>query len=216
MVSIIIRNRNEEKYIGFAIQSVYDFLGYNVEIILIDNESTDNSIRIVNTFEYLNIKKINIGKNNYSPGRALNLGIKECSNDYILILSAHCQITKLDFSNVKEQLDMPGVMAVWGKQIPIWNGKKINRRYMWSNFKETSSTNYFCKYENRYFLHNAFAFYKKIDLIENPFDEHYAGKEERYWANNMIEKKNGNIIYNSDIQCNHFYTLAGATWKGIG
>ena len=60
MVSIIIRCRNEERYIGYAIQSVYDFLGYGVEIILVDNESTDNSIRVANTFDWMNIKKIQI------------------------------------------------------------------------------------------------------------------------------------------------------------
>ena len=145
MVSIIIRNRNEERYIGYAIQSAYDFLGYDVEIVVVDNESTDNSIRIVNKFEYLNIKKVTIPKNNYSPGRSLNMGIKQCSHEYILVLSAHCQITKLDFNSIKNQLDM-GAVAVWGKQIPIWHGKKINRRYMWSNFKDKPMTNYFCKY----------------------------------------------------------------------
>ena len=70
--SVILRNRNEERYIGYCIQSLVDFLGDDVEIVLVDNESTDDSIRIVNTFDYLNIKKVNIIKNNYSPGRALN------------------------------------------------------------------------------------------------------------------------------------------------
>ena len=215
MVSVIIRCRNEERYIGYAIQSVYDYLGYDVEIIIVDNESTDNSIRVVNTFEYLDIKKININKNDYSPGRSLNLGVKECSNNYILILSAHCQITKLNFENIKNQLNDNNI-AVWGKQIPIWDGKKITRRYMWSNFKDESKINYFCDYENRYFLHNAFCFYKKKDLIKYPFDEYWAGKEDRYWANDMIKEKNNNIIYNHEIECNHFYTNEGATWKGIG
>ena len=215
MVSVVMRCRNEERYIGYALQSIHDFFGYDVEIIIIDNESTDNSIRVVNTFEYLDIKNISIGKNEYSPGKALNMGINKCKNDYILVLSSHCQITKLDFEEVKKQLDS-GKAAVWGKQIPIWDGKRITRRYMWSNFKDKSSVNYFCKHENRYFLHNAFSFYKKETLLKYPFDEHWASKEERYWANDMIENKNSNIVYNSDIECNHFYTDNGATWKGIG
>jgi len=215
MVSVIMRCRNEERYIGYAIQSVHDFLGYDVEIIIVNNDSTDNSMRVVNTFEYLNTRKLNVGKDDYSPGYSINLGVQNCSNDYILVLSSHCQISKLDFTVVKEQLDS-GASSVWGKQIPIWNGKKISRRYMWSNFKDTSSTNYFCKYENRYFLHNAFAFYKREDLIKYPFDEHLNGKEERYWADNMIKNNDSDIIYNSDIECLHFYTDNGATWKGIG
>ena len=63
--SVVIRNRNEEKYIGHCIQSVIDFLGDDVQIILVDNESTDNSIRIVNTFDYLNIEYLTISKNLY-------------------------------------------------------------------------------------------------------------------------------------------------------
>ena len=73
MVSVVVRCRNEERYIGYTIQSIYDYFGYDVEIIIVDNESTDNSIRVVNKFEYLNIKKVDIKKNDYTPGRALNL-----------------------------------------------------------------------------------------------------------------------------------------------
>ena len=60
MVSVIMRCRNEERYIGHAIQSVHDFLGYDVEIIIVNNDSTDNSMRVVNTFEYLNTRKLNV------------------------------------------------------------------------------------------------------------------------------------------------------------
>ena len=75
MVSVILRCRNEEKHIGFAIQSIYDFLGY-AEIIFVDNESTDDSVRVVNSFEFMNIKKVKLSKNDYTPGRAINLGLE--------------------------------------------------------------------------------------------------------------------------------------------
>ena len=60
--SVVIRNRNEERYIGHCIQSVVDFLGDDVQIIIVDNESTDESIRIVNTFDYLDINHIFLDK----------------------------------------------------------------------------------------------------------------------------------------------------------
>jgi glycosyltransferase involved in cell wall biosynthesis len=47
MVSVIIRNRNEEQHIGFAIQSALDHFT-NPEIIVVDNNSTDSSLEIVN------------------------------------------------------------------------------------------------------------------------------------------------------------------------
>ena len=57
--------------------------------------------------------------------------------------------------------------------------------------------------------------FKKEILVKNPFDEELAGKEDRYWANNWIAKKN-KILYQPAFEVNHFYTSEGHTWKGIG
>ena len=48
-VSVIIRNKNEQDFIGFAIQSVIDNFN-DPEIIVVDNDSTDDSLGIVNMF----------------------------------------------------------------------------------------------------------------------------------------------------------------------
>ena len=214
MVSVIVRTKNEEKHIGYCIQSITDFIG-KPEIIIVDNDSTDNTIPIINRFEYHNITKLHIGKDDYTPGRSLNMGIKECTEDYIIILSAHCEIVKFDFDLVREQLDKGRVASVWGKQFPIWYGKKITRRYMWSNFKDESQTNYWCELEDRYFFHNAFSMFKREHLVKYPFDEHYSSKEDRYWANEQIEK-GYNIFYDSQQEVKHHYTPGGATWMGTG
>ena len=214
MVSVVVRTKNEEKHIGYCIQSLTDFIG-KPEIVIVDNESTDNTIPIINRFEYHDIEKITIPKNDYTPGKSLNLGIKNCTEDYVMILSAHCEIIKFDFDQVKEQLDRNGVGAVWGKQTPIWDGKKISRRYMWSNFGDEPQTNYWCESEDRYFFHNAFSMFRTSYLKKYPFDEHYSGKEDRYWANKQIE--NGfEILYDSEQEVKHHYTPGGATWMGTG
>ena len=99
-ISVIIRNRNEERYIGYAIQSVLDTFD-KPEIIVVDNNSTDNSMGIVNTFDFEDIKTYSI--DSYTPGKSLNYGVTKCSNDYILVLSAHSQIINCDFGNIKSQ-----------------------------------------------------------------------------------------------------------------
>ena len=210
-ISVVVRSRNEEQHIGYCLQSITDFIG-KPEIILVDNQSTDNTIRIVNSFEYHNIKKMSISNNDYTPGRALNMGISEATGDYIIILSAHCQITSLDLKNVITKLNVESKAAVWGKQIQIMYGKKICRRYMWSNFQDQSKVNYWCDQEDRYFFHNAFSAFKTQHLKDNPFDEKLSGKEYRYWANEQIQ--NGNkILYDSTISVHHHYTPNGATWR---
>jgi len=208
-ISVIIRNRNEERYIGYAIQSVLDSFN-QPEIIVIDNDSTDESISIVKSFTFSDITIYNM--DSYTPGKSLNYGVTKCSNDYVLVLSAHSQI-KIVNDNIKKQLKNQCVVG--GRQIPIYKGKKITPRYVWSNFRESNYQNLFSDGENRYFLHNAFAFYKKQTLIDNPFDENLSSKEDRYWVNDMIREGNTSF-YDSTTICHHHYTDNGATWKGIG
>jgi len=48
-LSVIIRSKNEERWIGHTIQSVLDFFPGS-EIIIIDNNSTDETLKICNLF----------------------------------------------------------------------------------------------------------------------------------------------------------------------
>ena len=221
-ISVIIRVKNEEQWIGHAIQSILDNIK-SPEIIIIDNNSTDNSLNIINNFkqdEKLEIKKNNnytkikiFNIKNYSPGKSLNLGVKKASNNNILIISSHCVLINIDLK--KHILDLKKYVCVFGKQNPIWFGKKITKRYIWSHFTNKKIVNMFSKLENRYFLHNAVAFYQKKFLIKNPFNENLTGKEDRYWAELIIKKKKS-FLYDPSIEVNHHYTPNGNTWKGIG
>jgi rhamnosyltransferase len=211
-ISIIIRNRNEAEFIGFAIQSCLDHFD-KPEIIIVDNKSTDDSLEIANLFKDRTTIKI-ISIDDYTPGKSINMGVKQCSNDYILVLSAHAQITNMNFERVKLRLKNNNV-AVFGNQTPIYKGKKISKRYIWSHFSEEETLDMYSKIEQRYFLHNAFCFYEKTVLVNNPMPEQYPGKEDRYWAKDMIDNHQ-HYIYEPSISVNHFYTGNGATWKGIG
>ena len=123
-ISVIIRCRNEEEHIGLAIQSVIDHFK-NPEIIIIDNQSTDESMKVVSLFDRHDITKYSLN-GNYTPGKALNFGVKKANNDIILILSAHSQITTLDIEML-DQWFRQGHVAVFGNQTPIYKGKKYQK-----------------------------------------------------------------------------------------
>lgn len=212
-LTVVIRNRNEEEYIGFAIQSVMDHYP-GAEIIIMDNESTDDSIQVATLFNRADITIHTVNKLEYSPGRSLNRAAKLASNKTLLILSAHAQIIKSKPLN-EIQNYLKEYPAVFGMQTPIYRGKKITKRYVWSHFITRDKVNMYSKIEERYFLHNAFCFYDRDYLIANPFDESLAGKEDRYWANDMVTRGD-NYLYTSKLQANHYWTKNGATWKGIG
>jgi len=219
-ISIIIRCRNEESHIGFAIQSCLDNFN-RPEIIFVNNQSTDDSSKVVDFFahdtdlspspNYTDIKTVSIS--NYSPGRALNLGVQSATRKYILLLSSHCIIRRFS-ADIYPLLDQ--YQAVFGNQQPIYYGKKILKRYLWSHFHDSHDlTNLYSQLEQRYFLHNAFCFYKRDQLLEHPFDPNLVGKEDRYWANSLIHR-GGSFLYKHDILAEHIYTPNGNTWKGVG
>tara|TARA_R110000744_G_scaffold139624_4_gene250715 strand:+ start:1138 stop:1773 length:636 start_codon:yes stop_codon:yes gene_type:complete len=211
MISIILRNRNEGEYIGFTLQSICDHIP-SAEVIVMDNNSTDDSLDVVRLFNTrLNISVTSI--DNYTPGRSLNNAIKLCNYDTILVISAHSQITKMDLDYVQTQLKQHS--AVFGNQTPIYRGKRINKRYIWSHFIEDEVVNMHSVIEDRPFLHNAFCFYTKDALIETAFDEELSTKEDRYWAIDILLKEK-TYLYTPRLEVNHYYTGNGATWKGIG
>lgn len=220
--SVIIRTRNEERWVGHTIQSVLDNL-FRPEIIIIDDSSTDCTIEIAKRFQsnpnlndksspnYTDIKIHTI--NDYTPGKAINMGVKLSSNLNLMVISSHCVINEFNESKVINDLD--NYSAIFGKQIPIMDGKKITKRYIWEHFGDKEVVNMFSKMENRFFFHNAFAFYKKETLTKFKFDEYLSGKEDRYWAVDIV-KNNLEYLYDPSIIVSHHYTQNGNTWKGNG
>ena len=117
LTSIIIRTKNEEKWLPRCLSMIYAQTHKDFEVILVDNESTDNTVKIAKSW---NIDKIvNIG--NYSPGRALNLGINNAKGENLVFLSAHCvPVNEFWLKNLIHTLDTNNnVFAVYGRQIPL-------------------------------------------------------------------------------------------------
>jgi glycosyltransferase involved in cell wall biosynthesis len=95
LITIIVPTRNEEKYIGECLKSIYNFeipKDYEYEIFIIDGESTDKTLKIVKNYSSVN-KKDNIhilNNKNITQSFALNTGIKKANGTRILRLDAHC------------------------------------------------------------------------------------------------------------------------------
>lgn len=221
-LSVVIRTKNEARWIGHAIQSILNLI-HKPEIIIVDNNSDDETLKIIRYFSQDPVLKNNENKNytnikifqikNYTPGRALNLGVKKAKNKNILIMSAHCELKKI---NLKKHIkELKKYSCIFGNQIPLFYGKKITKRYIWSHFTNKPKDNLFSSLENRYFIHNAIALYEKKILTKYKFNENLASKEDRYWANEIIKKRKS-FKYDPELEVDHHYTQDGNTWKGVG
>lgn len=88
LVSVIVTTKDEENVIRTLIQSVKQQTYKNIEIILVDNNSKDNTLDIVNKF-----KKVKIYQ--YGPERSAqrNFGAKRSKGEYLFFLDADMELT---------------------------------------------------------------------------------------------------------------------------
>ena len=66
----------------------------------------------------------------------------------------------------KHKHDLEKYVCIFGNQIPVWLGKKIKKRYLWSHFQKKDIVNMYSEMEDRYFQHKALSFYKREILID--------------------------------------------------
>lgn len=87
-VSIIIPVYNVEKYIDKCINSAVNQTLKDIEIIIIDDGSTDNSINIIKKYEirYSNIVVVNQSNKGVSASR--NIGLDKAKGEYIYFLDS--------------------------------------------------------------------------------------------------------------------------------
>src|SRR5574344_1890274 len=86
MISVLVPIYNASKYIEKNIRTLLDQTYKNIEIICINDGSTDNTAEILNRMAGEDSRVIVINKFNSGYGHGMNLGLKYASGDYIAIM----------------------------------------------------------------------------------------------------------------------------------
>lgn len=88
LISIIIPVYNVEKYLPQCLDSVIGQTYKNIEIICVNDGSTDGSLDILKKYERRSNRIKIITQKNEGLSSARNVGIKECTGDYIMFLDS--------------------------------------------------------------------------------------------------------------------------------
>lgn len=110
LVSIIIPVYNAEKYLAETITSALAQTWPNIEVIVIDDGSVDNSLAIAKKFKADNVRIFS--QENKGASAARNLGLKEAKGKYIQFLDADDMISQDKIAAQVETLEKePGKIA---------------------------------------------------------------------------------------------------------
>jgi glycosyltransferase involved in cell wall biosynthesis len=86
-VSILMTIYNHQNYLKHSIKSIINQSHSNLELIAIDNGSTDHSKKILKDIKNKKIKKFFL-KKNIGRTKCLNFGLKKCTGEFIAILDS--------------------------------------------------------------------------------------------------------------------------------
>lgn len=123
-ISIIIPVYNSEKYLQSCVDSLTSQTYKNIEIILIDDESTDFSPQLCDQLSSTDTRIITIHQKNGGTSNARNTGIKSATGEYLTFIDnddfwndVHCMETMVN------QLNESHADALFFDSVSYWENK---------------------------------------------------------------------------------------------
>ncbi|MFA5999782.1 MAG: glycosyltransferase [Candidatus Paceibacterota bacterium] len=128
LVSVLIPAYNEGICIDKTLSSCLNQTYPNLELIVINDGSTDDTLQVVNAFKeqnasYLQIRKINIkviDQVNQGKAKALNSGKAEASGDFLITIDADSYLNAHAIEKIMVYFDKEDVGAVAGNVVALY------------------------------------------------------------------------------------------------
>ena len=195
--SIVIRAYNEEKHIARLLDGISRQTLQDIQTILVDSGSTDQTIAIASGFP---VQILHISPDEFSFGRSLNLGIAEARHEFVVFASAHVYPVYPDWlERLLAPFADPKTGLSYGKQ----RGNSL------TNFSEQQVFAHWfpdqsIPRQSHPFCNNANAAIRRSLWQGHPYDETLTGLEDLAWARWLIDQ-GSTIAYVAEAEVIHVH-----------
>lgn len=195
--SLVIRAYNESKHLPRLLEGVRHQTIQNVEIVLVDSGSTDDTVSVAQGY---GATIVHIDPGEFTFGRSLNFGIKAASHPLIVIASAHVYPVYPDWlERLLEPFADETIALTYGKQRGAEASQFSEHQIFHQWFPEQSQPR-----QAHPFCNNANAAIRKSVWEQNPYDETLTGLEDLAWAR-WAQSQGQGIAYVAEAEIIHVH-----------
>lgn len=172
LVSVIVPVYNAESYLTGCIESIITQSYKNIELILVNDESTDKSGVLCDEYASKDSRIKVIHQENSGPSIARNRGIEAATGDYIQFVDADDHIDRHMTEKLVNAMDLNQQLVICGyKKILKKDGRIINTKTFQINqtgeFKKEEFLMYFGELYRHYYLHFSWNKLYSAAIIKN-------------------------------------------------
>jgi glycosyltransferase involved in cell wall biosynthesis len=164
IISVIMSVYNHQYYVADAIESIINQTFKNLEFIIINDGSTDDSLDIIRKYERLDSRIFVINQDNIGLTRSLNVGIKNSSGQYIARQDAD---DRSALNRLEKQLDVLKKFELDIVTSRVFKGDKIAPHKFIFNFNQSDILK-----TGNIFIHGTFLMDRRI-FDTQMYDETY-------------------------------------------
>lgn len=125
LISVIIPVYNAEKTLNSTIESILNQSYSNIELILVNDGSVDNSFQICNEIANSDNRVKIYFQDNKGVSAARNLGLEKMSGDWVTFVDADDYVTPNGFQSLIERQRQTKVDLVFGNVVKLKGDKRI-------------------------------------------------------------------------------------------
>lgn len=103
LISFIIPVYNFAEYVSDCIYSILNQTYKNIEVVIVNDGSTDNTLQVINNIAKYDSRVLTIHKKNEGVSVARNTGISACHGEYIVFVDADDYLAQ-DYADYMMQL----------------------------------------------------------------------------------------------------------------